>query len=68
MLVGITTAELADEAGVSVPTIQRMDSAQGSVPGRYETVEKVRKALEARGIQFLEDGQVAAGVGVAVRR
>ena len=67
MMLGITAKELAEAADVSLPTVQRMDSSTGPVPGRYETVEKVRRALEARGIQFLENGQVAEGNGVAIR-
>ena len=67
MLLGWTAQELAERAGVSVPTVQRLDSAKGSAPGRHETVERVRKALEAGGVQFLEAGGVAAGPGVARR-
>ena len=65
MMLGITAQELAELADVSVPTLQRMDSAKGSVPGRYDTVEKVKKALEAKGIQFLEKGTISHGAGVA---
>lgn len=66
-LLGWTAADLAEQSGVSYPTVQRMDATRGQVSGRHETVEAIRKALEARGIQFLESGQVAAGPGVAVR-
>ena len=67
MLVGWTAADLAVSAGVSYPTMQRLDATKGPVGGRHETVEAIRKALEAQGIQFLEAGQVADGPGVAVR-
>jgi transcriptional regulator with XRE-family HTH domain len=65
-LLGWTAAELAERSGVSYPTVQRMDAARGMVSGRHETVEAIRKALEAGGVQFLEFGQVAAGRGVAL--
>ncbi len=65
-MLGLTAHELAEAAGVSVPTLQRMDSARGPVPGRYETVQKVKAVLEAEGIQFLDSGDVAAGPGVAM--
>lgn len=68
MLLGITAQELAELAGVSVPTIQRMDSAKGTVSGRHDTVEKVRRALKAQGIQFLEAGDTSKGRGVVLRR
>lgn len=44
---------LAERAGVSLPTIQRMEGSNGAVRGNYETVEKVRAALETAGIEFL---------------
>lgn len=65
-LLGWTAADLAEASGVSYPTVQRMDAAKGLVSGRHETVEAIRRALEAQGIQFLESGQVAAGPGVAL--
>lgn len=66
-LVGWTATDLAQKSGVSYPTIQRLDATRGPVSGRYETVEAIRKALEAEGVQFLEEGQAAAGPGVALR-
>jgi predicted transcriptional regulator len=67
MMLGITAQDLAALADVSVPTVQRMDSAKGPVPGRYETVQKVTQALEAKGIQFLDEGDTSNGVGVALQ-
>lgn len=66
-LVGWSAADLAAKSGVSYPTIQRLDATRGPVSGRHETVEALRKALEAQGVQFLEGGQVAAGPGVALK-
>ena len=67
-LVGWHIKDLAEASGVSVPTVQRMDSAVGPAPGRNETVMAIRKALEAKGIQFLDNGEVAGGPGVAIKR
>jgi len=64
---GWTAAELAKESGVSYPTIQRIDATRGPVSGRYETIEAIRKALEAQGIQFLDTGETALGAGVALK-
>ncbi|MEH6751748.1 MAG: helix-turn-helix domain-containing protein [Paracoccaceae bacterium] len=66
-LLGWTAADLAKQSGVSYPTIQRLDATKGQVGGRHETVEAVRKALEAGGVQFLETGQNSVGPGVALR-
>ena len=66
-LLGWTAADLAERSGISYPTIQRLDATKGPVGGRFETVDAVRRALEAAGIQFLEAGGVSAGVGVSVK-
>ena len=64
-LLGWTAADLAERSGVSYPTVQRLDATKGTLGGRYETVEAIRKALEAGGVQFLEAGTAAEGAGVA---
>jgi transcriptional regulator with XRE-family HTH domain len=66
-LAGLSAVELAEKSGISYPTIQRLDATRGPVSGRYETVEAIRLALEAEGVQFLEAGEVAAGPGVTLR-
>ena len=48
--------DLAKHSGVSVPTIQRMEStSEGRVRGNYESVSKVQKALENAGIDFVDE-------------
>lgn len=66
-LVGWSAAKLAEESGISYPTIQRLDATRGVVSGRYETIQSIRKALEAKGIQFLESGDTALGDGVVFK-
>jgi predicted transcriptional regulator len=57
--------QLANAAGVSVPTIKRLEAEDGHLGGRDETARKIREALEEAGIQFIEeDGR---GVGVRMR-
>lgn len=59
---------LAEESGVSGPTIRRMEGAKGTSKSLVENVEAVRRALEAAGIVFLADGeQRAGGPGVRLR-
>ena len=62
----IGVRELAEMADITPATITRFETEKGGL--QHSKAEAIRKALEARGIQFLEDGQVAGGVGVAVRR
>lgn len=66
-LLGWTASDLAEKSGVSYPTVQRLDATKGPVGGRHETVEAIRKALEAGGVQFLEKGHAAAGSGVTLK-
>lgn len=56
--------DLADLAGVSFTTISRFETERGGL--QHASAEAIRKALEARGIRFLEGGQVATGPGVVV--
>lgn len=68
-LLGMTQAALCEAAGVPLITLRRIEGKPdhtGLVSP--DTVQKVREALEAQGVQFLEGGQVAAGPGVALGR
>ena len=54
--------ELATSAGVSPNTIARLERGEALRSG---TVAAVRSALEAKGIAFLDVGDVAAAPGVS---
>ena len=45
-LLGIDQKTLAERAGVSVPTIQRMEASQGNVRGVVDSLSKVVEALK----------------------
>jgi hypothetical protein len=55
---------LARESGVSLPTIGRIEMVDGELGGRPETAEKLIKALERAGIEFIGD----VGVKLDARR
>lgn len=65
---GWTQAQVSEAAGVSLPTMKRIESGSGRLPIRLETLSLLEDALEAQGIQFLDTGEVAVGPGVALRR
>jgi predicted transcriptional regulator len=65
-LLGWSQDDLAREAAVSIPTIKRLESSEGLLGGRVETVQKIRSALEGAGIQFL--GASDSGPGVRLRK
>jgi hypothetical protein len=55
-------SELADRAGISVPTVKRMEGSDGLVRGSYENVAAVVAALEAAGVEFTSNGDNQPGV------
>jgi transcriptional regulator with XRE-family HTH domain len=66
-LLGIDQRTLAERAGVSLPTIQRMEASDGVVRGVVDTLVKVIAALEVEGIELIGDGAVSASGGRGVR-
>jgi transcriptional regulator with XRE-family HTH domain len=66
-LLGIDQETLAGMAGVSLPTIQRMEASRGNVRGVIDTLIKVVEALNAAGIELLGDNARSEGAGRGVR-
>jgi transcriptional regulator with XRE-family HTH domain len=66
-LLGIDQQTLADLAGVSLPTIQRMEASQGNVRGVIDTLIKVVEALNAAGVELLGDNAKSEGGGRGIR-
>src|ERR1700727_2545699 len=58
--------QLAAAAGVSTPTIKRLEAQDGPLGGRDETGAKIRSAMEIAGIEFLEEN--GGGPGVRLRK
>ncbi len=46
---------LAEQAGVHLSTVQRMERSQGPVGGNVESVRRVQTALERAGVVFLAE-------------
>jgi len=66
-LLGLDQRRLAEAAGLSLPTIQRMEGSAGQVRGNVESLVKVVEALERAGIELIGEGAVSVGVGRGVR-
>lgn len=68
-LLGIDQRTLAKRAGVSLPTIQRMESSNGLgfVRGVVDSLTKVVAALEREGIELIKENSVSAAGGRGVR-
>ena len=58
--------ELASAARISVPTIKRLEANDGPLGGRAETGAKIRTALEAAGVEFINEN--GGGPGVRLRK
>lgn len=66
-LLGIDQRQLAELAGVSLPTIQRMEASEGNVRGVVDTLTKVIEALEGAGIELVGDHAESRTGGRGVR-
>ena len=65
-LIGWSQEELAANAEVSLPTIKRLEAAEGLLAGRQTTVHKIQTALEKAGIEFIDEN--GGGLGVRLRK
>jgi transcriptional regulator with XRE-family HTH domain len=69
-LLGIDQRKLAESAGLSLPTVQRMEASEGVVRGNVDSLMKLVGALDALGIELIADNAVSqnGGRGVRLRR
>jgi hypothetical protein len=54
-------------AGLSLPTIQRMEASDGVIRGNVDSLMKLIGALDAAGVDLIGDGSVSQGGGRGVR-
>lgn len=66
-LLGIDQKTLAELAGVSLPTIQRMEASAGTVRGVVETLTKVVDALDRAGVALIGERARSEEGGRGVR-
>jgi len=66
-LLGIDQRTLAEAAGLSLPTIQRMEASDGVVRGNVDSLMKLIAALDSLGIELMTDNAVSSGGGRGVR-
>jgi len=66
-LLGIDQRELAQRSGLSLPTIQRMESSDGVVRGNVDSLMKLVDALVKNGIELIGEGAMSSGGGRGVR-
>jgi predicted transcriptional regulator len=66
-LLGIDQKTLADHAGLSTPTIQRMEASDGVIRGNVDSLTKLITALEALGVELIGEGAASAAGGRGLR-
>lgn len=66
-LTGIDQRQLAQASGLSLPTIQRMEASNGTIRGNVDSLMKLIDALDALGIELINEGAKSAAGGRGVR-
>ncbi len=66
-LLGIDQRALAEAAGLSLPTIQRMEASDGVIRGNVDSLMKLVNALDTLGIELISDNASSQGGGRGVR-
>jgi transcriptional regulator with XRE-family HTH domain len=66
-LLGIDQRQMAEAAGLSLPTIQRMEASEGVIRGNVDSLMKLVGALDSLGIELITDNAASQGGGRGVR-
>lgn len=65
---GGVNADLAEKAGLSLASIQRMERDEGVAHASAKNVEAVRKTLDEAGIEFIPENGGGLGVRFKARK
>ena len=66
-LLGIVQRRLAELSGLSLPTIQRMETSDGVIRGQVDSLMKLVEALNGAGIELIGEGAASPDGGRGVR-
>jgi transcriptional regulator with XRE-family HTH domain len=66
-LVGMDQRDLAAASGLSLPTIQRMEASEGVIRGNVDSLMKLIAALEAAGVELINESAVSEKGGRGIR-
>jgi transcriptional regulator with XRE-family HTH domain len=66
-LLGLDQRQMAQAAGLSLPTIQRMEASDGVVRGNVDSLMKLVDALNTHGIELIGEGAASSSGGRGVR-
>jgi transcriptional regulator with XRE-family HTH domain len=66
-LLGMDQRALAEAAGLSVQTIQRMEASEGVIRAHVDSLMKLMAAPDVAGVEVINEAAVSQGVGRGVR-
>ena len=66
-LLGLDQRALAKASGLSLPTIQRMEASEDVIRGNVESLMKLIAALDAEGVDLINEGMPSERGGRGVR-
>ena len=66
-LLGIDQKRMAEIAGLSVPTIQRMEASDGVIRGNVDSLMRLVGGLANAGIELIGEGTASQAGGRGVR-
>jgi transcriptional regulator with XRE-family HTH domain len=66
-LAGLDQRKLAELSGLSLPTIQRMETSEDLIRGNVDSLTKLIAALDGVGIELIGEGAVSSPAGRGVR-
>ena len=66
-MLGIDQRELANLSGLSLPTVQRMETSEGVIRGNVDSLMKLVAALNDLGIELIGDNTASQNGGRGVR-
>jgi transcriptional regulator with XRE-family HTH domain len=66
-LAGMDQRDLAAASGLSLPTIQRMEASEGVIRGNVDSLMKLIAAIEAAGVELINEGAVSEKGGRGIR-
>jgi transcriptional regulator with XRE-family HTH domain len=64
---GLDQRELAELAGLSLPTIQRMEASEGLIRGNVDSLTRLVSALDKAGVELIGEGAASQARGRGVR-
>ena len=66
-LLALDQKQFAEETGLSLPTIQRMEASDGTVRGNVDSLVKVIEAFERLGVILINENDSSQSGGRGVR-